>query len=160
MAKSKKLTVGAIKKENARFDERTLIFVNGYSLEIDQVFRPTKISMLISEIIDKVENSRIKNYDLMPIFTPYIALLMIKHFTSLEIPDSFDEQLTVMNILVDGEFLTPIYEKLPKDQVEKVYQEINNATDRLTENLDTLMERVDELPLANRELLGLAKNEE
>jgi hypothetical protein len=160
MAKIRKLTLGAVKKENARLEERTLEEVNGYSLEIDKVFRKTKINTLIHDIVDKVEYSRIRNLDLTPIFTPFVALLMIKHFTSLEIPDTFDEQLTVMNLLVDGEFLTQIYELLPADQVELVYVEIERATNRLNENLDAVMQQAQALTLDNRDLLGLEENEE
>lgn len=156
----KKMTLGAIKKEDKRFDERFTVVVQGYTLEIDRNFRSSKISQMIAELVEGFEQARIYSKELGEIFTPYAVLLMIKHFTSLDVPNKLDEQLAVLDLLDDGDLLMPIYNELPKDQVDLVFNEIEKVTKRLNDNIMELLSKTDELDLDNRELLGLEFEEE
>ncbi|MDH6674435.1 hypothetical protein M2277_005127 [Paenibacillus sp. LBL] len=156
MANSKKkLSMAAIKKQDKQFDERYEVEINGYVLEIDQTFRPTKIQGLISELAQKFEETKVQDTNILDIFTPYMILLMIKNFTSLDIPDKLDDQLKTLDFLVDNDFLVPIYESLPIAEVNKVYAEMEAATDRINDNINELKQSVNGLTLENREMLGL-----
>lgn len=156
MANSKKkLSMAAVKKQDKKISERYEVEINGYVLEIDKTFRKTKISGLINELIEKFEETRIRNTNILEIFAPYVILLMIKHFTSLDVPQKLEDQLKTLDFLIDNEFFVPIYENMPIEEINKVYAELNVATDRINENLADLMAATDELSLENRELLGL-----
>lgn len=156
MASSKKkLNMAAVKKQDKKFSERYEVDINGYVLEIDKTFRKTKITALINELIEKFEETRIRDTSILEIFAPYVILLMMKNFTSLDIPQKLEDQLKTMDFLIDNEFFVPIYENMPKEEINKVYAELNVVTDRINENLADLMAATDELDLENREALGL-----
>lgn len=159
MATKKNLTLGAIKNDNKRFDERYEVTVNGYTLTIEREWRATKINEMINEIMETYEATKMQKQSILEIFSPYVVLLMIKHFTSLKIPNKLDEQLKVLDWLVDGDYLTPIYEYLPKDQVDKTFTEIGKMTNRLNENIDGLKEEIAKTKLENPELFALEEEE-
>lgn len=141
MAKSKKnLTVVDIKKKDKQtFGELIEIEIDdGYTLKIDKVFRKTKIGRLVAELVEKCDFARTNNYELTSLLESYVLLLTIKYFTSLTIPDDLDEQLKVMECLINNDYLTPIINAFPQEELNKIYQTIGDTADRMIEFLDNM----------------------
>lgn len=146
MAKTKKkaLTLSAIKEETKKYKEQIVVDIKGYELKIDKHFAPTKISELLQELGSKIlqlekDGVDLKNFDL----TSYIFLLIIKHFTSLKIPDEFEKQIAILKELVDGEFLGEIINAIPDDgwnKLQDVFYELNERFDQTKEMLKNLVE--------------------
>lgn len=153
--KKKNLTLAAVKKDDKRFEERYQVTVNGYTLEIDRTFRPTKISAMLGEVIEKYDETKAHKQNILEIFTPYVILQMIKHFTSLEIPNGLDEQLKILDMLIDGDYLLKIYENMPKDQIDLVYTEIEKIVNRMNDNMADLSEKYKGIQITNKDILGL-----
>lgn len=143
MAKVKNLTISALKKEDSkRFNKQKSIIANGYNVNLDMVFRPTKLQALLRELADKMAyvsaNDEI-NYDLVD-WTSYALFLMVKYFSSVDIPDVFEEQITVMEYLIDNDFLQPIMEGFEESEIKKFNDMLATIYDN-QENLEFLVNR-------------------
>lgn len=138
MSKNKKLTLSEIKKIDAKsFSGKKDVIIKGYSLTIDEVFRPTKIQELISEFIDK-QLYIVENEIQFDQWLEYTLLLMIKHFTSLQIPDSFAEQIATWQLLIDNDLFADIVNNINQEEIKKMFNLIQAATDvpdRLAEEI-------------------------
>jgi hypothetical protein len=146
----KKLTIGAIKKVDVQFNEKKEIDIQGYSVIVDLKFRPTKIQSLIDELVDKITYCQENNieFDASAIFQ-YTMLLLVKYFSDVKIPDDFSEQLQILDIMIDNEFLMPIIDAFSKD-------EVNNVLEKIRERAININQLTKEIPgiLANE----VAKN--
>lgn len=151
MAKVKNLTVSAMKKIDAKeFGERKQIDVNGYAVEIDKKFRKTKITLIFAEIIDKRDYCIVNkiNFNLLDL-NSYIMLLIVKNFTSVDVPDDFGEQLRVLDIMVDNDFMEPIMKSFDQDQLKSVYDMLG----KFTENVEKFIEEFQTMELQNADIL-------
>lgn len=122
MSKVKNLTLSAMKKEDSkRFHKRKKIMVQGYSVEIDEVFRPTKLQDLMKELTKQIvyvtKNEEI-DFDLVD-WMVYANFMLVKYFTSLNVPDNFEEQIAMMNIMLDNDFLEPIIKAFDENELQK-----------------------------------------
>lgn len=149
MAK-KNLTVSEIKKQDKKtYGEQIEVEINGYSLKIDKVFRKTKINSLIAEVVEKFEYARQNEFKLVDIFVPYSLLLILKYFTSLSIPDKLEDQLKVMEILIDNNYLEPITEALPQDEINAVFE----AMGKIGENINSYLDNMFAAKIENEDIL-------
>jgi len=146
---SKNLTITELRKQDKKFNEKIDVEVNGYSLKIDKYFRKTKINKLIAELQEKFEDAQLNDYRLQELIFPYVLLLVIKHFTSLHIPEELDEQLKVLDLLIDHDLFTDIINSIPRDQMELVYDEIA----KVTEGLKQFTEEFEKMVLENPDIL-------
>lgn len=143
MAKVKNLTISALKREDSkRYNKQKSIIANGYNVNLDMVFRPTKLQSLLRELADKMAyvsaNDEI-NYDLVD-WTSYALFLMVKYFTNINIPDMFEEQITVMEYLIDNDFLEPIMKGFEESEIKKFNDMLAIIYDN-QENLEFLVNR-------------------
>lgn len=137
----KKLTTADLKKQakllDAKRDFTIKIGETEYKLTHDVVFKITKQHQLVDDLVSFFNESgnRIELYELA---TPYTGLLILKHFTSLEVSDNIDEAIDLLQVLIDLEILGEILNELPEDEVVKVYELITRTVDVLKENIDNL----------------------
>lgn len=154
--KAKNLTVTELKKKNRSLNAQTehtlhvkvfvgvsdegknLYDLEPYKIKVDNVFRKTKQHKLLEDLIAFM-NEGSDRLEILDLATPYISLLMIKHFTSLEVPDNIDDAIDIMNALVDLEIFTKIIELMPEDEVLGMYEAISASVDRMNHNIDELV---------------------
>lgn len=143
MAKLKNLTVSALKKEDSkRYNKQKRIIANSYNINLDMVFRPTKLQALLRELADKmayVNANKEIDYELVD-WTSYGLFLMLKYFSSLDIPDAFEEQITVMEYLIDNNFMEPIMKGFEESEIKKFNDMLATIYDN-QENLEFLVNR-------------------
>ncbi len=151
MAKDlKKLTKTELKKQAKNLDAQREFTVEigdeEYKMTHDIVFRKTKIATLIDELMDFLAKG-VERVELLDLTTPYTALLTIKHFTSIEVPDDIDEALDFLEVLVDLDILNVIIDELPEDQAQLLFDTITQRVAEMTKNLQELeMQEYENLP--------------
>jgi hypothetical protein len=152
VSKVKNLNLAALKKEDAKqFNVQRQVEIKGYTLTVDKVFRTTKITAMLKEMVEKVLDLRTKGVDINQLdFTSYGMLLTIKHFSSVDVPNTIEEQLRMLEILVDNEFLLPIVESFEETELEK----IRSAVEKMSENIVTLLEKAKDIELKNADILS------
>lgn len=141
MAKNdiKKLTLAEIAKQSRELDkqEEFVVAINGvnYKLTHDSIFRKTKQHALLDDLIAFFNASSMRD-ELYEMATPYTALLILKHFTSLEVSEDIDEALALLQVLIDLEALDKLLNNLPEEEVVKVYELIAVTVDNLQSNIE------------------------
>lgn len=137
--KIKKLTQGELKKQVKKLNavEKFYVSIDDEMFEItyDSVFRKTKQQKVIEDLVEFFDAGRF-NTDLFEVATTYTTLLIIKHFTSLDIPDDIDEALTFMNLLIDLEIFDKTLNALPEDEVEKIYELLTSVINNMKANIE------------------------
>lgn len=137
----KKLSVNELKKQNKLLDEKrdfsVMIGEAEYKLTHDVKFRRTKQHELLDDMVAFFNEggNRVELYELA---TPYTALLILKHFTSLEVSDDIDEAIDLLQVLIDLEILDKILNELPEDEVVKIYELITQTVDIMKDNFDAM----------------------
>lgn len=133
MAKSKKMTISSLKREDSRKYTKKLIRVGDYEVTVDEQLRPTKIQTMIAELIEKDEYASENGYLFNP--SEYALILFVKYFTDVKIPDSYEQQIAMLSLLVDLEYLEPIINAFDKDEMDK----LNKMIKQYQSNLNLLM---------------------
>ena len=100
------------------------------------------------------------NIDVLEMASPYTALLIIKHFTSLEVPDDVDNALELLNVLIDLDALGKIVNALPEAEVIKMYELIAETIDNINENMVEAERTSKELSdsVENKEILAVQED--
>lgn len=145
----KDLTLAALVAENKKLDAtREFEIMAGdtkYKLRHDVFFRPTKMDNLLQDIISFYEQTDDAGEQLLEIATPFMALMVIKHFTSLDVPDDFDEALYLLNVLTDLGALDTIVNALPEDQVQRVNEMLETTLSIFAKNIEEQAEAISRL---------------
>jgi hypothetical protein len=100
-------------------------------LTIDKYFSPIKIKLCVKELISKLDILRkyLKDYkEVDEIFQCWLILLLIKHFSSLEIPYDFKRQVAILDRLVETTVLFQIFANFNKKEIEKIMQQLELVT--------------------------------
>ncbi|MCY8549296.1 hypothetical protein MOD25_05165 [Bacillus haynesii] len=144
---SRKLTTTAIKKEAKKLkDVQEFVVTVGdenYTLTYDVIFRKTKQQNLLDDLIKFYDAIR-NRPEVFELATPYTSLLIIKHFTSLEVPDDVDQALDFLELLIDLDLLVNILNALPEDQLTKVYELLTQTVDQIRINIEKMDEEAQE----------------
>lgn len=137
--KIKNLNPTAIKREHKKLKEQGEFFitVNGeeYRVTHDEKFLNSKIHMVLDDLILLFNEGRHRN-ELMEVATPYTTLLIIKHFTSIEVSDDIDEALETMTALIDLELVDKIINALPEAEVVRMYEKISTVMTNVKSTLE------------------------
>lgn len=148
--KVKNLSLTEIKKQAKKLDKKTEYEIavgdEIYKIKIDDVFTKTKQNLILEDLVTLFEEGYNRK-ELLHLATPYVMLLLIKHFTSIEVSDDIDEALELLNALIDLEVLDTILNLMPEKEVINVYELVKVTTDRMKENMDEAkseMERLSE----------------
>ena len=142
MAKDiKKLTGAELKKQAKVLDEQKEFTIEigeqTYKLTHDVVFRKTKRIKLIEDLIEFFTKGA-ENPEILELTTPYTALLVIKHFTSLEVSDDITEALALLEVLIDLDALSEIINTLPEEKVVELFDILNETISNISKNMDTV----------------------
>lgn len=159
----KELTIDSLREENEALDVQSehTIFVgkNEYKVRVDEKFRETKRQNLLTDMVDFINegNNRI---ELLDVATPYTSLLLIKHFTSVDVPDDIDEAIEVLNALVDLGILGDVLELLPEHEVQTMYEKISASIDRMNKNIEEMREEAQKMfeKVENKEVKEMLDN--
>lgn len=131
-----------------------------YKLTHDVVFRKSKQSKFLEDVVSFFSEGA-NHPEILDLATAYSTLLIIKHFTSLDIPDDISEALNMLEVLVDLEILNPIVEELPTDQVTEIYELLSKTVKNMDENIQELQREAEEMSgkVENKELIDFGKQE-
>ncbi|UGO48033.1 hypothetical protein PQE72_gp218 [Bacillus phage vB_BanS_Skywalker] len=166
MAKEKKiksLTLAEMKKQDKVLSEtkEEFITINDtvYKVEIDVHFRQSKRNKVLDDLIKFFEAGR-NDEKLYSIATPYTSLLMVKHFTSLEVPDDIEEALDYLQLLLDLGILGTIVNAMPDDQIVDLYEKLTETINEISENMSKSVAEANEIleGIENPEVRALMEN--
>jgi len=136
----KKLNPTEIKKQVKKLDEKkdfkVMIGDTEYKLQHDVVFRKTKQQKVLEDMLVFFNSIKEDNISLLEMASPYTALLIIKHFTNLDVSDDFEESIELLNALIDLEALGAIISELPEGEVLKIYELLTKTVDNIKANIE------------------------
>jgi hypothetical protein len=142
---NKKMNLGSLKTlENKKFTQKKII-VGDFTILVDEVFRETKIIELVQEVLEKSRYMKENNIKME--LSDFSYILFIKHFTDIDISDSFDEQIQFYNILVDLGYFETIINAFNQDEIKKFTEKMKvykNNMDKLLEDLKNESDNTDE----------------
>lgn len=121
--------------------------------KVDQKFRKTKQYKVLDDIVAFIEHAQDDTY-LLSNLTPYGMLMIIKQFTTIEVPDDIDEALEILNVLTDhDDAIIHIINSMPEDELTKTFEQIGISVDTFTRNLSEELEKVEGAGIDNEFLL-------
>ncbi len=145
--KKNKLSVSNLKQIHSKKFTTKVIHIEIdekiYDIEIDEVFKVSKIQLLLSELFEKQKYfTKIEDAFSMINFLPF---LIIKYFTDIDVAkvEDFSEQLKVYEILLDLGVAEKILENIPESEMQKIDAYIKKASDnvkKLANNKDAMKE--------------------
>lgn len=129
------LNIKNINKEVKKIEKMStgFILIDGkdYEIKVQEHFKETDIQELIKDIMTYVQEAikvqEDSDFDMLNYSNQYSSTLIIKHFTSLDVPDDVYEIIAVSKKLVDLEIMTKILDMLPLDQIQKVNERVELA---------------------------------
>lgn len=139
MSEDKQLTIDYLEEVADDFKEQKEIFVEiptkagieKVGLTIDRYFSPTKINLCVRELITNIDTLRTYLKDLDDVdelFQSWLVMLMIKHFSSLEISSNFLKQVAILDKLVETTVLFQVFANFNTNEIEKVMKELESVT--------------------------------
>jgi hypothetical protein len=156
--KPEPLSMEALQKENKVLDLQGTapIEVNGkiYEISYDKVFRKTKQRDVLQDMITFFKQMGEVDETDAEFATAYTTLLLVKHFTSLEVPDTVDESLKMLEVLIDLDVFHQILLVLPEDEVMKIYELMSDSIKTMTERYNEMQKEMDQAKtqIENKEL--------
>lgn len=130
----KKLTLKELQKIDASYDEVTIIPVNGYSIGINKKFKNTKIRDLVGDFVTihaKLKELGVEEGEID--FSGIGFILIIKHFTDINVPDDLNGKLEYLEYLINADMLSPIMESFGEGELQKAIKMMNDYTDNVKE---------------------------
>lgn len=127
-----KLNFNKLAELEQELNERVTVEVLGgrFTVEVDKVFRTTKIENMIldfvkflqrvSKEVDEIDEDMVKR------FTRINQVLILKHFTNIEVPDDDLKMVKMCEILLDLGILDEIEEIIPKSELDKLNEVIED----------------------------------
>lgn len=135
----KNLTGAELKKQSKALDVKKdfTVEIGGeeYKLQHDVTFRKTKQIKLIEDLIEFFSAGAEKP-EILEQATPYTALLVIKHFTTLEVPNELEDALILLGVLIDLEVLDKIIEKMPEEETKKLFDVLTETVENMSKGFD------------------------
>lgn len=147
MPKSNKLTVSNLKQIHSKKFTTKVIHIEIdekiYDVEIDEVFKVSKIQLLLSELFEK--QKYFTTIDEVFSIINYIPFLIIKYFTDIDVAkvEDFSEQLKVYEVMLDLGVAEKILENIPESEIKKIDSYIKKASanvKKLTSDKDAMKE--------------------
>lgn len=116
---SKRINLGTLKSEDNKFYTEKKITVNGHDILIQEHFRPSTIQRMFMELVEKIEYMKESGIKLSFI-SSYIYILLIKYFTNIEVPEEFEKQIQMLDLLIDNNYLEPVINAIPQEEIDKI----------------------------------------
>lgn len=148
MSEIKELSVDLLEELDKEYEERKECTIkvktpNGSIdtlIYVDKLFKPKKIHDCVQELVMKVEYAKqfIANDDDKEsnVFKMWLMLLVIKHFTSLDVPKDFNKQLAVIEKMLEAEIFYQIFAEFDTNEIHKVMDEIERVTNIINARID------------------------
>lgn len=106
-----------------------------FKVEVYKVFSPVSIKECVVELVQKIDSAKKVDRDgFGDILTPYVMFLCVKHFTTLELPEKFAEQVLAIENMLNTGALMQIYLHLDEGQLELVKEEIDRTLEVFNNN--------------------------
>lgn len=156
--KPEMLNAKALQKEVSQLDlQGTAPITIGdtvYEISYDKVFRKTKQRNMLQDMIDFFKDMGTVEERDADFATAYTTLLLIKHFTSLDVPDDIKGALDMLEVLIDLEVFGQILEVLPEEEVVKAFDLLSDSVKSMTERYNEITEEMKEqqAQIENKEL--------
>lgn len=115
------------------------IEIGEYEVNIDTVFRDSKISAMIKEYLEKTEYAKANNIEINN--TDYALCLMAKYFSDIEFPENYEDQIKVFTLLVDLGVLNLIMNEWGEEGLKIITDKLNDFNENLTKLTDELNEK-------------------
>lgn len=139
------LTLNKLKDINKKFKDTVEIDVDGYKVKIYQNWDQGKIDDLIIEATMNARDNKSVMTD--EFLVKYLYFLAIRHFTSLEIPESFQKQISWMEELVKPGYYKKIVENLPAEEMARVFNQIDETATQSEEVRREVLDRAADMEL-------------
>ena len=108
---------------------------------IEKNFLKSDIIACLQEYIKKLDVLRVKKVELKSGFLEmYLIFQIIKHFTDIQMPKSIENQLVVLQRLINTGLLFNLFVEFPREQIDKVLEEVKAMQVTVEENFETLQE--------------------
>lgn len=124
-------------KSNKEFDLKKII-IDEYEILVDRKFKESKIRFLINEFAEKSEHAEQEGLTFNP--QDYMFILMLKYFTDVKIPDSYDMQVQMLSLLIDLGYFEQIIDNFDQSEVNKITDIILNMVNNTKLVIDKLKE--------------------
>lgn len=153
----RKLTMAELKKHDKKLDEKIVEYVNigedQYTVKIDRTFRISKMHKVLDDFIQFITEAK-DDEAVLGDATPYMSLLIIKHFTDVYVPDKQKDALDLLYVLVDNKVLDKILNAMPEEELTKVLDLLSDAMGRVRENIEKDVSELDSVydSIENKEL--------
>lgn len=124
------MTLSTLKKEHSKIfnKKKEIVLDNGCKVVLDEVFAPTKMQAAFEELVEKVVyvngSEEIDDQIMLSIWPKYTLFLLIKYFTDVDIPKSFEDQVVVMNYLIDLHYFEKIIDSFEDSEIEKWLEQL------------------------------------
>lgn len=125
----KKLTLQQLKKLDRNNDTTEAKTIGGYKVVVNKVFRATKIQELLAELLviqDAYQKEGFGKH--LQDTNAFFFLLLIQYFTDIDVPESAQDKLAFLNMLIDNHLLQPLIETLDRAEIDKVLEAMKQAT--------------------------------
>jgi hypothetical protein len=124
--------------------------VRPFKVEIYKVFSPVGIQQCVAELVEKIDIARSKDKNgFGNIIIPYTIFLIIKHFTTLKLPNVFSQQIKAIEHMINTGILFQIFMYFDEEEVNKIRNEIMFVLD----NFDKKLPEIEKLKAEIREKL-------
>lgn len=132
---AKKLNLRTLKSEDNKFYTEKKITVNGHDILVQEHFRPSTIQRMFMELVEKIEYMKEKGIKLN--FIPsYALILLVKYFTNIEVPEEFEKQVQMLDLLIDNNYLEPIINAIPQEEIDKINMFITKSKEQFVQIKD------------------------
>jgi len=139
---NKKLTLSAIKKDNAKFNEKMTVQIKDgkYEIIVNKYFKKTDTAKLLGDYILLTEQliESGANIDITSNEIFLFPILLVKYMTNIPLPETALELIAYIQELINAELLNEIIDALPKDEVDKVEGWINDSFKNMPQVLELM----------------------
>lgn len=141
---TKNLSMSLVKKQDAaKYKDKKRVNFDDVKVDVDVVFRPSKRNLVVAEMLDVLHNALVEKRKMDGGIGLIISnALIIKHFTSIETDaEGYEGLISMLTLLKDGEYLEKIMSAFDKEQLEIMYEEINQGILITKEIIDKEVEK-------------------
>lgn len=122
-------------------------FGNEYNVIVNKYFKKSdvsKVTGILIEIIGQLrEKDKDKDIDVKQIIYVY-PFLLLKYFTNIPIPDNINEIIIYAQNLIELDVVEQIYDAIPKNELTKVNNWIEETINILPEYVPQLVETMNQ----------------
>lgn len=138
------LNLEIIKKASEKYENIEEVFIDieieedvvkPFKVEIYKFFSPTQINDCIAEFIEKMDLARRKDKDgFGDIMYPYIVFLIVKHFTTLKLPNDFNSQVLAIENMINTGVLFRIFMSFEQEEIERLKDKLQTIVENFDKN--------------------------